>query len=579
MRTSYFHKESNFTGESSTPIVTKFVGPLLLHANPVHALHAAPKQYVDSVFVSNLNASNITSGVLQEGTIPSFLGDFENNPGETSFSLKTSAIPEATYTKVIVNSKGLVVGASDLEVGDLPVLNWTKVTKDLPSSLAGYGIADGISLEGDTLPGTLTYQGPQSEPNNPATRETVYSLAGSLLEPGEPVGALVGRTSSASLSGFLRANGSLLDKTAYPDLYSAIGDDHTPYKIPKGGGRPWEQQYETNIANGNPGIWGDTNNDLPYELHWPAVVVTKNRVYIVASGVTHIANFPMKTAVINSDGTLGNWEDVTNINTLGVTHSQTLVFGNKVYVFGGMRNGQPRNEIYVSNINPDGTISSFQNSGKVLPYSVQNFKVVAIGSKLHLIGVDGFLVYEASIRSDGTFTDWTQKQNLLNHINYQGSLVVTDTKVFIFNLSEVHESTFNPDGSLGTWSINSSNLPTGFTPLKPLVTNDKIFLFGNTTDQQGNITTSMVVSNTNGIDFGSWTTHTGPPAYSMEFFLVKNRYYSLVGGSDCKTHSTPMTGSGSDFSPIYSHDEYPTQFALPDLQDQEAQGKYYFIRY
>lgn len=50
------------------------------------------------------------------------------------------------YTKVTVNSKGLVVSGEYLQPADIPGLDWSKITSGKPTTLEGYGISNALPL-------------------------------------------------------------------------------------------------------------------------------------------------------------------------------------------------------------------------------------------------------------------------------------------------------------------------------------------------------------------------------------------------------------------------------------------------
>lgn len=50
------------------------------------------------------------------------------------------------YTKVTVNSKGLVVSGEYLQAADIPTLDWSKITSGKPTTLEGYGITNAVPL-------------------------------------------------------------------------------------------------------------------------------------------------------------------------------------------------------------------------------------------------------------------------------------------------------------------------------------------------------------------------------------------------------------------------------------------------
>lgn len=62
-----------------------------------------------------------------------------------TISLSTSGVSAGTYTKVTVDAYGRVTSGSTLSATDIPNLDWSKITSGKPTTLAGYGITDGVN--------------------------------------------------------------------------------------------------------------------------------------------------------------------------------------------------------------------------------------------------------------------------------------------------------------------------------------------------------------------------------------------------------------------------------------------------
>lgn len=62
-----------------------------------------------------------------------------------TISLSTSGVSAGTYTKVTVDTYGRVTSGSTLLATDVPNLDWSKITSGKPTTLAGYGITDGVN--------------------------------------------------------------------------------------------------------------------------------------------------------------------------------------------------------------------------------------------------------------------------------------------------------------------------------------------------------------------------------------------------------------------------------------------------
>lgn len=74
-------------------------------------------------------------------TIPTLSGDVSNS-GNT-VTLKTTGVSAGTYTKVTVNTKGLVTGSSSLVAGDIPNLTLSKISDAGTAASKNTGVASG----------------------------------------------------------------------------------------------------------------------------------------------------------------------------------------------------------------------------------------------------------------------------------------------------------------------------------------------------------------------------------------------------------------------------------------------------
>jgi phage-related tail fiber protein len=127
-------------------------------------------QQASSVSIQ-LPATAITSGSLAKERLPAFEGDVTSTVGTNTLTLNNSGVLAGTYSKVTVNSKGLVtVGTAITNIADLGITNvYTKLEVDAvaynstpsfltlrnkPVTLGGYGIGDAYTkAEVDLLVG------------------------------------------------------------------------------------------------------------------------------------------------------------------------------------------------------------------------------------------------------------------------------------------------------------------------------------------------------------------------------------------------------------------------------------------
>lgn len=77
---------------------------------------------------------------------------------DVTLSLGTSGVVAGTYTKVMVDVYGRVTSGTNLSATDIPNLDWSKITTGKPTTLAGYGITDAVTLTtAQTISGRKTF--------------------------------------------------------------------------------------------------------------------------------------------------------------------------------------------------------------------------------------------------------------------------------------------------------------------------------------------------------------------------------------------------------------------------------------
>ena len=355
----------------------RVTGPLHLFRDPLLPLEGVTKRYVDAI-PNNLSASLITSGTLRNNMLPAWNGEVTTTAGGRVITIKNT-VAANTYQSVNVNTKGLVVGGGPLVVGDIPNLNWSKISKGRPTSLAGYGITDGVNLNGGSLTGSLVLSG-QPVLNNEVSTKKYSDDIGMLTSLN--TGDIIRKITNVTPTGFLKCNGGLVDKEMYADLYAVVGDKFNNYVTP-GSGKPWKQQYFFNIEKTPSRLDWRTETPLPGVLAYAPAIVTKNRVYLLGGyvyGSSGSIISTVYTAPINEDGTLGDWTTATSLpGPLGM--SQAVVISNRVYLLGG----RTLSTVYTAPINEDGTLGTWTTDTS-LPRDLGDSQAVVTSSRVYLLG-------------------------------------------------------------------------------------------------------------------------------------------------------------------------------------------------
>ncbi len=568
MRARVYSNGGNSTGGFTFNGGT-LIGTLILAGNPSEPLEAASKQYLDSSLV-NLNASNISSGILPSGRLPTFVGDLVKPAGSSTINLAPIGVVAGDYIKPTVDAKGRVTGGSSLVEADIPNISWDKVSLNRPTTLSGYGINNAIPLSGGTLTGFLSFNGSVTGSLQAVTKQYIDVTLSSAS--GIAIGDIIRKPYSTTPPGFFKCNGAEVDKTTYNSLYATIGDRFSK-QINAGSGQPWSQQYVINeIQNNDINNW-ITGTALPAPLYSVKSIVTKNRVYLIGGANSTVGSVStVYTAPINSDGTLGNWVAGTSLPGV-MAHSSIIITKNRVYLLGGWNT----NAVYTASVNSDGTLGTW-TTGTALPGIFDDSSVIVTKNRVYLLGgrhgnggVWYNIVYTSVISSDGTLGSWIIGTSLPG-ILASSQAIVTNNRVYLVggaiagttSVSTVYTAPINPDGTLGSWTIGTS-LPGPLQGSQAIVTKNRVYLLGGYIN--GNVVSTVYTApiNSDGT-LGVWTTGTTlPSALQLSSVIItKNRIY-LLGGYTTQAISTVYTASISgglnDYSAYYSSDV--TNYMMP----------------
>lgn len=195
-------------------------GKVILFRDPLDGLEAATKNYVDNQ-LSNFSASAIGTGTLQSGRLPSFSGDLTSNSGSSNLSLVSTGVSAGFYSKVSVNSKGLVTNGTSLNESDIPDLSYSKITTNKPTTVDGYGISNALKTTGGTLTGNLTLFDDPVNAFHAVTKQYVDNAFNASLNL--KTGDIIAKAYSDTPVNFLKCNGGEVNRTTYADLFAVIG--------------------------------------------------------------------------------------------------------------------------------------------------------------------------------------------------------------------------------------------------------------------------------------------------------------------------------------------------------------------
>ena len=569
------YAEGGYSGGGITENGGNISGALLLAGNPSQTLEAVPKQYVDAYY-NSLSANNLVAGTLQAARLPNLTGDLQSLAGTSHFTLNNSGVTAGEYGKVTINAKGIVTAGGNITDSDIPYgINWDKVNPaSLPTTLNGYGITNGISVNGGTLSGFLSLTNQPTTSGHAATKAYVDGLTS---HGGIDVGDILRKPYTTTPAGFLKCNGGEVDKTTYADLYAVIGDNFSN-NSKAGSGKPWNQQYQINQTQTEDITgWSVESTSLYYVLYYSQVVVTKNRVYLLGgwngSYISAVIYAP-----INADGSLGTWVLGTALpGTLAL--SQAIVTKNRVYLIGGATgNGASAVSVtYTAPINADGSLGTW-TAGTSLPGPVHTGQAIVTKNRVYLLA--GYnnstyttTVYTAPINTDGVLGAWTTGTPIASAAGYPIS-VVTKNRVYLIggwngsvNSSVIQSAPINADGTLGSWAVESISFPIVISATQAFVSKNKVYIIGgnSTATSITNVYTAEIKADGT---LGTWAAGT-PLTVALnqsQIIATKNRIYCLggmtsAGSATAAIYSAPINGGLNDYSDYYLSDT--TNYLMP----------------
>lgn len=554
-------------------------GPLKLLKIPVAPNEVVNKQYVDDV-ASNIDAANISSGIIPVDRMPAFTGDFNSVAGSGIITLKNSGVVPGTYTKVTVNSGGLITAGSSLLAADIPAFGWEKITSGKPTTLDGYGITNAVNRNNGTVNGNITLAGDPVNGSDAVTKRYVASVLAN--RTGFVPGDIISNGKSTLPAGFLRCNGGEISKTTYAALYAVVGDQFTPNQQP-GAGQPWRLQYDFNdTQSGNLGTWA-TGVNMPTALAHCASFITKDRVYICGgyNGTDSIST--VYTAPI-TNGVIGAWTTAGNMPA-ALYAAIAIMTENRVYVIGGRLGDNALRSCYTAPINADGTIGSW-TSGPLMIYGIWGFAAITTKNRIYVIG--GYngtaainTIQTAAIDGSGVIGAWTTA-GTLPAVWTSGAYVVTKNRIYLIGggldaldaISLIRTAPINTDGTLGAWS-SAGNLPAAVSAPYFFASKNTVYICGGWSGSgSGSVATVYYAPINADGTLGAWVTGTALPAavWSSMGVVTSTKAYLLscwlsISGPIATTYMVNFAGGSSDYKMYYdgSIGVVPsTNFRLPD---------------
>lgn len=581
-------RSSETLSTPQTPIDTTLSGALILNEDPLQPEQAATKRYVD-LRAGSLNASDISGGLISTSTLPGFSGAVSNTAGSNVFTLNRAPISSGVFTKTKADTNGFVIGGAQLSDLDIPQLSWSKVTGVKPSKLAGYGISDALRVDGGAVGSGVKILGTPSDPLHLVTKTNADLFINTNYE-NTPVGTVIRSTVGTTPMGYLRCNGSYVEKVTYPNLYSVIGEKYSLGNYSLGNGLPWMFQdkiYTGNKSNGNLSrVSGMDTLATHTTTEGTEVFSIKNRIYLF-EGPTRVGRY----CDIASNGNNSTFTEFTEENTLPVGPINHFLTKNRINAITG------DGTHFYAVINPDLSYGRWIESENNINLKLNLIHNVVIFKGYVYVFVRGSnLYYYSPVYRDGTIGAW--KTGRVPYVlPNSSSVMIIPLGENLISLFSKTIARFSANGD-GTLSFNGENLITRKSGVDCafFTTNNEIWLIGG----YGAPYIERLVFNVSGNYVETINLGTLPRVYLFSNLVLQfakavfvNGFVFFVGGTDRSGETRHNVRSAWRMSLSGASDDHfkyydgtidvleENKYRLPDYSERELldNNSAYYIKY
>lgn len=343
------------------------------------------------------------------------------------------------------------------------------------------------------------------------------------------------------------------------------------------------------IASSFIGLWTETNS-LPSGIASQYTFTKENKIYTIGganNSVTSSGNY----AQINIDGTINNWQGLSSQPTR-LWHSGANI-NNFIYILGGSTNGTTNtNKVTIGTIDGSGDITSWQETTP-LPNNLSLGATIIFDNKIYYAGGSTSQengssakneIYVSSINPDGTLSSWSLAGYLpepllgFGMIESNGYLLIIGGKNSQNSIvPDVKKARIDPDsGSVGTW-INLPSLPKPSYRNAVAKTNNAIIVSGGYfTSPSFTLIDNVYYADVNpDMDISSWTDSINRlpiPLCCHSMTSFENNLYASGGWSTSyldtvytsKIESLPTPTPTSTPTPTVTATPTPTATATPN---------------
>lgn len=251
-------------------------------------------------------------------------------------------------------------------------------------------------------------------------------------------------------------------------------------------------------ANKDPVVSVTPDASLPYSIASHRIVEYNGNLYILGgSGIGDVDHDQILTSEIQADGSLSSWQETNTKLPHKILWHSVAQKNNRIYLLGGA-NGQPRqstNKVYTSTINQDGSISDWIETTS-LPLPLDSGEAFIYGDKIYFLG--GISRVPSSI--------------------FQ---------------SKVYYATIDQNtGLLSSW-LETTSLPEGRAAFNLITNKGKILVIAGTTSNSFATDDVLVANIESDGSINSWNLDVPLPlALHRPIHVLAGEHYYLIGGVD-----------------------------------------------
>jgi hypothetical protein len=319
--------------------------------------------------------------------------------------------------------------------------------------------------------------------------------------------------------------------------------------------------YYAKINNdGSVGEWTQSSYTLPTNIIDATSIVTSNYVYVICGNDDY--EYPALNTVyyttINGDGLIGPWKNSSISSFPNKIHRHasispfpnqihrhtSVIHNNYIYVIGGSDYDSTLNSVYyIEYYDNNFVFDIWTLSPEPFPIYIthtssivnNNYVYVIGGSSIDIINSYSNRVYYAPLNDDGSVGSWILSTSTLPTDFAYHSSVVNNNYAYILGGSSylsisVLYAKLNDDGSVGSW-IQTTGLPRSCELSTSFVNNNYVYVIGGLNGENVLNTVYYAKLNNDG-SVGSWNTSTFPKSLYSATSIVNNNYVYVIGGTD-----------------------------------------------